>query len=97
MSYETVLWPSIKAKNFGPKRTRTVRLIVIHDMVPPKVLPRPLHFSEDRAPPYSDAAALQDVWTRAWMVIDPLAPHLYELTPGEYSARAGQVFLERGG
>lgn len=45
-------------------------VIVIRDMVPPKVPPRPVGFSERRAPPYSDAAILRDAWTRAWMVID---------------------------
>jgi hypothetical protein len=45
-------------------------VIVIRDMVPPKVPPKPLNFSERKAPPYSDAAILQDAWTRAWMVIE---------------------------
>lgn len=47
-----------------------VEVIVIRDMVPPKVPPKPVSFSERKAPPYSDAAILQDAWTRAWMVID---------------------------
>ena len=45
-------------------------VIVIRDMMPPKVPPKPVNFSERKAPPYSDAAILQDAWTRAWMVID---------------------------
>jgi N-acetyl-anhydromuramyl-L-alanine amidase AmpD len=32
MSYETEVWPFIQARDFGPKRTGTVRLLVIHDM-----------------------------------------------------------------
>jgi hypothetical protein len=47
-----------------------VEVIVIRDMLPPKVPPKPVHFSERKAPPYSEAAILQDAWTRAWMVID---------------------------
>lgn len=45
-------------------------VIVIRDILPPKVPPKPVNFSERKAPPYSDAAILQDAWTRAWMVID---------------------------
>ena len=45
-------------------------VIVIRDMIPPKVPPKPANFSDRKAPPYSDAAILQDAWTRAWMVID---------------------------
>lgn len=32
MSYETETWPFLQARDFGPKRTGSVRLIVIHDM-----------------------------------------------------------------
>jgi hypothetical protein len=45
-------------------------VIIIRDMIPPKVPPKPVNFSERKAPPYSDAAILGDAWTRAWMVLD---------------------------
>jgi len=45
-------------------------VIVIQEHRPPAVPAQPRNVSERRAPPYSDAAILQDAWTRAWMLLD---------------------------
>jgi hypothetical protein len=45
-------------------------VIVIQDKLSPKVLPKPLNFSDRRTPPYSEEAIDKDAWTRAWMVLD---------------------------
>ncbi|HSR96792.1 MAG TPA: hypothetical protein VLM79_07080 [Kofleriaceae bacterium] len=53
-----------------PADSGSQEVIIIRDLIPPKVPPRPVNFSERKAPPYTDAAILQDAWTRAWMVLD---------------------------
>jgi hypothetical protein len=46
-------------------------VIDIHDYIPPKVMPKPTaHFDPMALPAYSDEAALDDVWVRAWLLLD---------------------------
>jgi hypothetical protein len=45
-------------------------VIEIHEHLPPKVLPRPVHYNPRRVRAYSDAAVLSDAWTRAWVLLD---------------------------
>ncbi len=45
-------------------------VIEVHGRVAPPVPPKPIHFSERKAPPYSERAILSDAWTRAWMLLD---------------------------
>ena len=46
-------------------------VIDIHDYVPPKVMPKPsAHWDPMALPKYSDEAALDDVWVRAWLLLD---------------------------
>src|SRR5689334_5193733 len=45
-------------------------VIIIREKRRPAVLPKPKHYSKNRAPPYSQEALDKDAWTRAWMVLD---------------------------
>ena len=46
-------------------------VIDIRDYAPPKVMPKPsAHFDPMALPRYSDEAALDDVWVRAWLLLD---------------------------
>jgi len=54
----------------GLVNNRAGEVIVIEEHRAPAVPPKPKNFSERRAPPYSDAAVLQDAWTRAWLMLD---------------------------
>lgn len=45
-------------------------VIVIRDLVPPPVLPKPRNYVAQKAPPYSDAAVLSNAWTKAWLLLD---------------------------
>jgi hypothetical protein len=46
-------------------------VIDIHDYLPPEVMPKvSSHWDPMRLPAYSDEAALDDVWVRAWLLLD---------------------------
>jgi len=46
-------------------------VIEIHDYLPPKVQPKPVAtWNPERIPAYSEAAILEDAWTRAWVLLD---------------------------
>jgi hypothetical protein len=61
---------SVPALADPPPRYVPGETIVIHDSLPPKVLPHPKKNYHRMAPPYSDEAIDRDVWAKAWVLLD---------------------------
>ena len=53
-----------------PPRDQTGEVIIIHDHVKPKRLPRSTNYPVYKLPPYSNKAILADAWTRTWLLLD---------------------------
>ena len=78
-----------QSRTAGSKAPVTVRgeVIIIEDLIPPKVKPRPKNYSPKKAPPYSDRAILSDAWTKAWLLLDVSATG--EVTRFKFLKRPG--------
>jgi len=61
---------SVPAFADTPPRYVPGETIVIHDSLPPRVLPHPKKNYHRMAPPYSDEAIDRDVWAKAWVLLD---------------------------